>query len=60
MDVLSRQLKARALLDVDNLLGGHHLPPGTLGEVPGSGKQVVRSSLEVLVCVTHHATKGQM
>ena len=32
-DVLSGHLKARALLGIDSLLGGHHLPPSTLGEV---------------------------
>ena len=59
-DVLSRHLKARALLGVDSLLGGHHLPLGTLGEVQGSGKQMVWSSLEVLVSVMHHAAKCRM
>jgi hypothetical protein len=58
-DVLSGHLKVRALLVVDSLLGGHHLPHGTLGEVQGSGKQMVQSSLEVLVGVTLHATKDQ-
>ena len=57
-DVLSRNLKARALLGVDSLLSSQDLPPGTLGKVQGSRKQAVRSPLEVLVGVTHHAAKG--
>jgi hypothetical protein len=58
-DVLPKHLKARAILGVDSLLGGHHLPPSTLGEVQGSGKQTVQSSLEVLMGVTRHAMKGR-
>jgi hypothetical protein len=58
-DVLPKHLKARAILGVDSLLDGHHLPPGTLGKVQGLGKQTVQSSLEVLVGITHHAAKGR-
>ena len=57
-DVLSRHLKARAFLDVDNLLSSQDLPPGTLGKVQGSGKQAVWSPHKVLMGVTRHAVKG--
>ena len=59
-DVLSRHLKARALLNVDSLLSSQDMHPGTLGKVQGSGKQAVRSPPEVLVGVMHHAVKGRM
>ena len=58
-DVLSRHLKARALLGIDSLLSGQDLPPSTLGKVQGSGKQALRSPPKVLVGVMHHMVKGQ-
>ena len=58
-DILSRHLKARALLSIDSLLSGQDLPLGTLGKVQGLGNQAVWSPPEVLMGVTHHAVNGR-
>jgi hypothetical protein len=52
-DVLPKHLEVEVLLAIGSLISSYHLFPGALGEVQGSRKQAVWSSLEVLMGITH-------
>ena len=59
-NILACHLETEVFFVEGSLVSSFQLPPGTLGQVQGSGKQMVRSILEVLMGVTPYVVKSQM